>query len=67
MTAYELWMHCGEHTHLFVRRFDPRHKDTVAVHKLCECVAYGVSGSADPNGLHHARIAQLPNTQLSVK
>lgn len=53
--------------HLFVRWFDPRHEHPVAVDKLNKGVADWVTSTADPNGLHHARVSELTHTQLPVK
>lgn len=52
---------------LYVGRFDARHEDSVTIHKLSKGVSDGVPGSPDPDGLHHAGVAQLTNAQLSVK
>lgn len=52
---------------LYVSRFDARHEDSVAVHKLAKGVSDGITGPPNPDGLHHARVAKLTNTQLSVK
>lgn len=48
-------------------RFDSRHEDSVTVHKLNEGVSDGIAGPPDPDGLHHAGVSQLTDTQLSVK
>lgn len=52
---------------LNVSRFDASHQDSVTLHKLNKCVSDGITGSPDPDGLHHARVSQLTNAQLSVK
>lgn len=52
---------------LNVGRFDARHQDSVTLHKLHKCVSDGVTGTSDPDGLHHAGVSQLTDTQLPVK
>lgn len=52
---------------LYVSRFDARHEDSVTVHKLAKGVSDWIAGPPYPDGLHHARVSQLTNTQLSVK
>lgn len=42
-------------------------KDSVATEKLVKCVAYRISGFPDPDGLHHPRVTELTDAQLSVK
>ena len=59
------------------RGSDPAHRsgladggleqDAVALHELFEGVADGVACLPDPDGLHHPRVAELPNTQLPVE
>lgn len=53
--------------YLFVCWFDSRHEHPVAVDKLHEGVADGITCTPDTNGLHHTRVPQLTHTQLSVK
>lgn len=48
-------------------RFDPRHQDSITVHKLSKCVSDGISSPADADGLHHAGVTQLTDTELSVE
>lgn len=48
-------------------RFDAGHEDPVTVHKLHEGVSDGVTGPSDPDGLHHAGVSQLTDTQLPVE
>lgn len=56
---------CG--VDLYVSRFDARHEDSVTIHKLGESVSDGITSPSDPDGLHHAGVTKLTNTQLSVK
>lgn len=60
---------CWLHTllYLFVRWFDSRHQHSVAVNKLHERVADGISSTSDPNGLHHPGVPELSHAQLHVK
>ena len=39
----------------------------VSLDELLEGVSDGVARTPDPDGLHHARVAQLPAAQLPVK
>lgn len=52
---------------LYVSRFDARHQDSVTIHKFGEGVSDWITRPPNPDGLHHARVAQLTNTQLSIK
>lgn len=52
---------------LNVSRFDARHQDPVTLHKLHKCVSDGITSPPDPDGLHHAGVSQLTDTQLPVK
>lgn len=52
---------------LDVGGFDAGHEHSVTVHELGEGVSDGVPGPPDADGLHHARVAQLSDTQLSVE
>lgn len=40
---------------------------TVAIQKLAEGVAHRISSFPDPDGLHHTRVTELTNAQLSVE
>ena len=42
-------------------------EEPVALHELPEGVPDRVSGPPDPDGLHHAGVAQLTAAQLSVE
>lgn len=52
---------------LYVSGFDARHEDSVTVHKLPKGVPDGITGPPYSDGLHHAGVSQLTNTQLPVK
>lgn len=52
---------------LYVSRFDTRHQDSVTIHKFGEGVSDWITRPPNPDGLHHARVAQLTNAQLSIK
>lgn len=64
-TAGREW-ECGA-ADLKVSRFDARHQDPVALHKLHKGVSDGITSPSDPDGLHHARVSQLTDAQLSVE
>ncbi len=51
----------------FVRRWTSTDKESVSVDKLDECVSNGISGASNSNRFHHAGVAKLSTTQLSVK
>ena len=42
-------------------------EEAVAFDELAEGVADGVSGAADADGLHHARVAQLAAAQVAIE
>lgn len=67
MTIERKSQRCSCATDLYVSRFDSRHQDSVTVHKLRKGVSDGVAGPPDPDGLHHTRVSQLTDAQLSVK
>lgn len=53
--------------YLLVGRLHAGQQDSVPLHELHEAVADGVAGSADSDGLHHARVPQLAHTQVPVE
>ena len=50
-----------------VRRRTAADEEAVPLHELGERVADRVAGPADPDRLHHARVAQLATAQLTVE
>lgn len=54
-------------THLLVCWLHAGHEHPVPVHELHKRVADGVASPADPDGLHHSRVPQLPDTQFPVE
>lgn len=50
-----------------MRRFDAGHEDSITLHKLSKRVSDWVTGPPDPDGLHHAGVSQLTDTQLPVE